>query len=180
VREQRIAGEPGLCCFAQVLDGPLGTPHPRPGARGEIRGVMSRIDRLPLRDQDLPQYRDVPGEPSFFHNRVAPACLSSSSFVTTRSRFPMSASSISRTFGASATGSPLRNKSRLPAFSENGPKSYEGCDCSFMAEQVRRKTKVGCKDSYHPPCGDASVGGVNLPHHRQLVRKRLQAKGQNP
>ena len=47
-REQRIAREPGLGGFPQALDGLLGTPHPRRGARGEIRGVMRRIDRLPL------------------------------------------------------------------------------------------------------------------------------------
>ena len=49
-REQRIAGKPGLGRFPQRLDGLLGTSHLRPRARGEIRGVMRGIDRLPLRD----------------------------------------------------------------------------------------------------------------------------------
>ena len=50
-------------------------------------------------------------------------CLSSSSFVSTRSRLSMSARSVSNTFGASGTGSPLRNRSRLMGSAENGPNS---------------------------------------------------------
>ena len=46
-------------------------------------------------------------------------------------------------FGASGTGSPLRNKIRLPASTTNGPNSYDGCDGSLMTAGTIPKKNEG-------------------------------------
>ena len=76
-----------------------------------------------LLSQGFAQNGDVPGEPSLFHNRVAPDPLEQ--LVFGEHAFPMldERNEQLHDFWSQGTGSPLRSKSRLPASSENGPNS---------------------------------------------------------
>ena len=101
-----------------------------------------------LLSQGLPQYRDVPGEPSLFHDRVTPDLLEQ--FVLRDHALPILDERKERLqdfwsqryWFAVAQQEPLAGIQRKTVRTRRRAAIAR----SWPREQFRRKTKVGCKD----------------------------------